>query len=95
MIDWRENERVGMAWASDQALRHGNVEAVREIPALRPYPDSGPFTIEKADAWRKWAIGWGSLAAYRSDADFYLHAARLAEYTTDDLRAWTRGAPTQ
>lgn len=93
VIDWRENERVGMAWALDEARRHRNTQAIREIEALRPYPDAGPFTIDKADAWRKWAIGWGSLAAYRSDANFYLHASRLSpEYTADDLRAWDKGS---
>jgi len=93
VIDWRENERVGMAWALDQARRRGNAQAIAEIEALKPYPDSGPFIIDKADSWRKWAIGWGSLAAYRSDADFYLHASRLSpEYTPDDLRAWDEGS---
>jgi pimeloyl-ACP methyl ester carboxylesterase len=77
----------------DQARQRGNTQAVREIEALRPYPDSGPFTIDKADAWRKWAIGWGSLAAYRSDAKFYLRAPRLSpEYTPDDVVAWGQGS---
>lgn len=93
VIDWRENERVGMAWALAQARQRKNAQAIREIEALRPYPESGPFTIEKADSWRKWAIGWGSLAAYRHDADFYLHASRLSpEYDADDLRAWDLGS---
>jgi proline iminopeptidase len=93
VIDWRENERVGMALALAQARKHGNAQAVCEIEALSPYPDAGPFTIEKADTWRKWAIGWGSLAAYRTNADFYLHAARLSpEYGPDDLQAWDKGS---
>jgi pimeloyl-ACP methyl ester carboxylesterase len=93
VIDWRENERAGIAWTLDQARQRGNTQAVREIEALRPYPDSGPFTIDKADAWRKWAIGWGSLAAYRSDAKFYLRAPRLSpEYTPDDVVAWGQGS---
>jgi pimeloyl-ACP methyl ester carboxylesterase len=62
-IDWRENERVGLAWTLDRARREGNAPAIGEPEALRPYPDSSPFTIDKADAWRKWAIGWGALAA--------------------------------
>ena len=63
-MDVRENERVGMAWALERARAAGNTEAVREIEALRPYPDSGPFTIDHADGWRKWAIQYGSLAAF-------------------------------
>lgn len=93
VIDWRENERTGMAWTIDQARRRGNEAAVREIEGLRPYPDGGPFTIDKADAWRKWAIGYGSLAAYRSDANFYLRAPRLSpEYTAADREAWDKGS---
>lgn len=92
-IDVRENERVGMAWTLEQARKAGNMDAVHEIEALRPYPDSGPFDIKKADGWRKWAIQYGSLAAYRPDADFYLRAPRLSpEYTPADRKAWIDGS---
>jgi pimeloyl-ACP methyl ester carboxylesterase len=92
-IDWRENERVGLAWALEQARAHHNEQAVRELEALKPYPDSGPFTIEKADAWRKWAIGWGSLAAYRTNADFYFDTTKISpEYTPADRKAWDDGS---
>jgi pimeloyl-ACP methyl ester carboxylesterase len=93
IIDWRENERVGMAWTLAQARARGNAEAVRDIEALKPYPDAGPFTIEKADGWRKWAIGYGSLATGRTDANFYLRAPRLSpEYTPADRKAWSEGS---
>lgn len=92
-MDVRENERVGMAWALERARAAGNTEAVREIEALRPYPDSGPFTIDHADGWRKWAIQYGSLAAYRANANFYLRAPRLSpEYTPADRKAWADGS---
>jgi pimeloyl-ACP methyl ester carboxylesterase len=92
-IDWRENERVGLSWTLDRARRENNTQAVRELEALRPYPDAGPFTIEKADAWRKWAIGWGSLAAYRANADFYFDSTRISpEYTVADVAAWSDGS---
>jgi proline iminopeptidase len=93
IIDFRENERVGMAWTIDRAREAGNADAVREIEALRPYPDGGPFTIEKADGWRKWAIGYGALAAGRKDANFYLRAPRLSpEYSAADRQAWADGS---
>jgi proline iminopeptidase len=93
IIDPRENERVGMAWTLAQARSHGNAAAVRELEALRPYPDSGAFDIDKADGWRKWAIQYGSLAAYRPDANFYLRAPRLSpEYGPADLEAWDLGS---
>ncbi len=93
LIDVRENERVGMAWTIERARQAGNAEAVREIEALRPYPDEGPFTIRQADGWRKWAFRYGGLAAYREDAGFYFRAPRLSpEYTAADIEAWGAGS---
>ena len=93
IIDFRENERVGMAWTLAEAKRRGDAEPVRAIEALRPYPDSGPFTIGQADGWRKYAIRYGALAAYRANADFYLRAPRLSpEYAPADLKAWDEGS---
>jgi proline iminopeptidase len=93
MIDWRDNERDGIKWTLERARSAGNAEAVREIEALPPYPDAGPFTIDKADAWRKWAIGYGSLAAGRPNANFYLRAPRLSpEYSPADIQAWHKGS---
>lgn len=93
VIDWRENERAGMAWTIEQARKRGDADAMRAVEALRPYPDSGPFTIAKADAWRAYANRYGSLAAYRADANFYHRAPRLSpEYTPEDVKAWGAGS---
>lgn len=92
-VDVRMAERVGIAWTEAQARKRGDTEALRALAAIRPYPDSGPFTIEKADGWRAHAIRYGSLAAYRPDARFYLRAPRLSpEYTADDVKAWGEGS---
>lgn len=92
-IDWRANERAGMAWTIAQAKQRGDTEAVKAIEALKPYPDGGGFTIDQADGWRKYAIRYGSLAAYRTNANFYLRAPRLSpEYTPADVKAWGEGS---
>ncbi len=93
IVDARAGERAGMAWTLARARDRGDEEAIREIAALAPYPDAGPFTIELADAWRKWSIRYGALAAGRSDANFYLRAPRLSpEYTAGDRKAWADGS---
>lgn len=93
VIDWRENERAGMAWTIAQAKKRGDTEAVKGVEALAPYPDGPRFTIQQADEWRKYAIRYGSLAAYRPDANFYLRAPRLSpEYTPADRKAWIDGS---
>lgn len=93
LIDVRENERVGIAWTLAEARRRGDTAAITAVEALRPYPDSGAFTIDQADGWRKWAIGYGAIAAGRADANFYLRAPKLSpEYTPADLKAWDDGS---
>jgi proline iminopeptidase len=93
LIDWRENERVGFAWTLARAKSENNADAVHELEALSPYPGDGPITIDRADAWRKWAIRYGALAAYRDNADFYFAATRLSpEYTPADRKAWNDGS---
>ena len=92
-VDVRAAERAGMAWTEEQARKRGDQEALKGLAAIRPYPDSGPFTIEKTDGWRAYAIRFGSLAAYRPDARFYLRAPRLSpEYSAADVKDWGRAA---
>ena len=93
LINVRENERVGMAWTLKQARARSDLQAVRDVEALRPYPDGGPFTITQADGWRKHAFGYGAFAAGRQNGNFYLRAPRLSpEYTADDRKAWSEGS---
>ncbi len=93
VIDFRENERVGMKQTLTTARARGDAEAERAILALRPYPDAGPFTIEKADGWRRWANRYGSLAGLRADADFYFDSTKLSPlYTSRDRDSWTKGS---
>lgn len=93
LIDFRENERVGLAWTLDQARRDGNAAAVAELEALQPYPGTGPLDLAKTATERKWNIQYGALAAGRRDADFYMHAGRISpEYTTADRKAWDDGS---
>lgn len=93
VIDWRENERAGMAWTIAEAKKRGDADAVKGVEALAPYPDGDRFTIQQADAWRSYAIRYGSLAAYRADANFYHRSTRLSpEYTPADRKAWIDGS---
>lgn len=94
VIDFRENEKVGLAWTIEQARKDGNAEAVKELEALKPYPAAvGPLDIDKMTTERKWSIHYGGLAAHRRDADFYFHAPRLSpEYTAADRKSWDEGS---
>ena len=93
LINVRENERVGMARTLEEARQRGDDEAIRAIEALRPYPNAGPFTIEQADSWRKYANRYGSLAGQRPDAGFYFDSTKLSPlYTPQDRADWGKGS---
>jgi pimeloyl-ACP methyl ester carboxylesterase len=90
-IDTEAGETASYAWTLDQARRDGNVEAIRELEALQPYP--GDTTIEKIDAERKWANHYGGLFWRHSDGDFYFHLARISpEYTPDQRAAYDKAS---
>ena len=92
-ISFREGDKIGMAWTLEEARRRGDGEAISAIEALKPYPDEGPFTIDKADGWRKYAIRYGALAANRETAQFYFDVTKLSpEYTPADRKAWDQGS---
>ena len=94
VIDFRENEKLGLAWTLEQARKDKNEKAIRELEALQPYPTAtGPLDIDKMTTERSWSIYYGGLAAHRHDADFYFHAPRLSpEYTAADRKAWDDGS---
>ena len=90
-VDTQEGEAKGYAWTLEQAEHDGNVDAIRELKALQPYP--GDTNIEKIDAERKWANHYGGLFWRRSDGDFYFHLARISpEYTPDQRAAYDKGS---
>ncbi|WP_017671294.1 alpha/beta hydrolase [Blastomonas sp. AAP53] len=92
-IDFREGERMGMAWTIEQATKAGRMDDVAAIQALKPYPDTGPFTIVQADGWRRYAIRYGSLIANRPELTRYFQTPRLSpEYTPEDRKAWGKGS---
>lgn len=81
VIDFRETERVGLAWTLAEAKRRGDAKAVRELEALAPYPGDGPLDVKKTMVEREWNVRYGALAAYRPDAEWYFHAGRISRST--------------
>ncbi len=93
IVDFRENERVGYEWTLERAHNDHNAKAEQELEALRPYPGSGKFDIQKMTTERKWSIHYGALAAGRDNADFYFQAPHLSPlYTAADVKAWLDGS---
>ena len=93
LIDFRENEPVSYALVLGQARRDGNIEAVKELETIAPYPGPGDLDLAKTAIERKWSVYYGGLAAGRRDGDFYFHLGRLSpEYGPADRVAWDDGS---
>ncbi|HYE41835.1 MAG TPA: alpha/beta hydrolase [Caulobacteraceae bacterium] len=89
LISMRENERVGYDYALRRARAENNTDAIRELESLAPYPGApGTLTFERIGLQRKWTVHYGSLSAYRTNADQYFRAMRLSpQYEPADLKA--------
>lgn len=88
-LDFVENERLGTAFALQEAEERGNQQALQELQAIAPYPDpDAPLSIEKLAVQRKWLTHFGGLARNRSDLTFEENAALLSpDYSVIDHAA--------
>ncbi len=88
-IDPKGGERAGYDWTVAQAKADNNMQAVKELEALEPFP--GDF--KTIDAERKWAVHYGGLFWRHKDAQFYFNLARLSpDYSPADRKAWGDGS---
>ncbi len=93
VINTMDNERLSIEYGLEQARKHGNTEAMREIEAISPYPGTAPLTRERIVAARKWPQHYGGLSAFRGNSSYYFGAARLSpEYSVEDRAALDQGS---
>lgn len=94
IVSGRDNERVGYATTLATARAAGNAQAVKELEAIAPYPDTdGTVTLDKIDIERKWSVHFGGLTAGRSSFRYYGNAEELSpEYSEADLEAVNKGS---
>lgn len=91
-INVRDNERISYEFGLEQARRHNNIEAVKELEAIAPYPGEGPITRDRIIAARKWAQHYGGLSAYRETSRYFFRASLLSpEYSAADVCAIDNG----
>jgi pimeloyl-ACP methyl ester carboxylesterase len=88
MIDSTRSEAEGYEFALQQARRHGNDGAVRELTRIAPYPGPiGALTVDRISIQRKWVIFYGGLTYGRSNFAYDAAAWRFApEYTDRDVQ---------
>ena len=91
-INVRDNERLSYEFGLEQAKRHNNTEAVKELEAIAPYPGDQPVTRDRIIAARKWAQHYGGLSAYRETSRYFFRAPLLSpEYSAADVCAIDQG----
>ena len=91
-INVRDNERLSYEFGLEQARSHNNLEAVKELEAIAPYPGEGLITRDRIIAARKWAQYYGGLSAYRETSRYFFRASLLApEYSAADVCAIDNG----
>ena len=94
IINMREGERIGYAWALRTAREKHDADAVRELTGIAPYPEAdGGIPIEKIGIERKWSVRYGGLSHGRSSYDYLENAERISpDYSEADFRAIDAGS---
>lgn len=88
VVDMRESERRGWAWAMQKARDSSNAEAMKELESIAPYAvDGAAVPIADLFLQRKWVNAFGGAAFNRPDAGFEAAAISLSpDYTDEDMR---------
>jgi proline iminopeptidase len=88
VIDWGENERASYAYVMQQAQKLGQTEAISELAAIAPYPDTLPTAsaIERLLIERKWVVQLGGMIHGCKGLTSLEHSKILCpDYSTADL----------
>jgi pimeloyl-ACP methyl ester carboxylesterase len=88
IVNSPESERRGWQFAMDAAKKDNNLEAVRELQAIAPYPAPGkPVVLKDLFLQRKWLGHYGGAVFNRTGFDAESAAIKLSpEYTDADLK---------
>ncbi len=92
VLNVRENERISFEYAYERAKRENNVEAVKEMASIAPYPGAQPITRERIIIARKWPQYYGGLTAFRSESGYFFRGPLLSpEYTPQQVQDIDKG----
>jgi pimeloyl-ACP methyl ester carboxylesterase len=92
MIDSQASERDSYEATLAAARAAHDVEAVKELESIAPYP-GGAVPLDKIDIERKWSVKYGVLSWNRDSYAYYYRASELSpDYTNADLDAIDKGS---
>src|SRR5947208_1184641 len=78
IINMREAERICYDWVLNTARKAGDADAVKELEAIAPYPESnGALPLEKINVERKWSVHYGVVTYGSQSYDSLEHANEM------------------
>lgn len=88
-----KNEAAGYNFALSEARAHHNVEAMKELESIAPYPGTTVPSIQHIGVRSKWEMYYGGLAFGRTNYKFIDDAESLSpDYSEHDLDAIGSGS---
>lgn len=92
VINTRTNEQVSFDYGLRRARAERNLEAIRELESIMPYPGDQPITRDRIIVARKWPQHYGGLTAFREESTYFFQAPLLSpEYEPDEIASVTQG----
>lgn len=86
VINVRTNEQLSFEYGLRTARERGNLEAVREMESIAPYPGDEPITRERIVIARKWPQYYGGMSAFREESKYFFRGPRLSPDYDDAAR---------
>jgi pimeloyl-ACP methyl ester carboxylesterase len=94
IIDMREGEKIGYEWTLNEAHKAGNQQAIKELNAIAPYPETdGSMPLDKISTERKWSIFFGGLIHGRKSYETLVYTETISpDYSEADFNAINQGS---
>ena len=89
LVNTTRNEEEGYQYVLQEAVSHNDLEAIKELKAIAPYPGvMGTPSLDKIGVQRKWLTRYGGVAWGRQDFKWISSAQELSpDYSEQDLHA--------
>jgi pimeloyl-ACP methyl ester carboxylesterase len=92
VINTRTNEQVSFDYGLRRARAERNLEAIRELESIMPYPGDQPITRDRIIVARKWPQHYGGLTAFREESTYFFQAPFLSpQYEPNEIASVTQG----
>jgi pimeloyl-ACP methyl ester carboxylesterase len=94
VINFQRAEKIGYDHILDTARKANDVQAVKELEAIAPYPEAdGAIPVDKIGVQRKWSIRYGFLTHGRNRIGVWEDTEKISpDYTEADFKAIDQGS---